>query len=300
MQLPWPLLRLRRGTNLTAPGTPKPHPLPHTLLQENLKGLLADLMEHHWEQLQVRGVAGGPPSLLTSQWNQGPAGGCWQSACQEYRLAQGCLFSRRSRPAPLRAVECQHWHPFMHVRTHAHAHAHHAPIPCPHQAVDYCEVFRNMHIKHEQNQVGAAYLHGVRRWQAVSRSPAPNKLHSLEANRQQHALQQVQALFLVLACRIEWSLARMNGSQRPSRRLRRPGRPTCWRGNVRRRRRSSGGDVSVTCHMPHAATSRLVACLSSLTPRAQLTSAPAARRRRRVGLHSRLRPCRFSVWGDQP
>ncbi len=33
-------------------------PMPAPLLQENLKGLLTDLMEHHWEQLQVEGRAG--------------------------------------------------------------------------------------------------------------------------------------------------------------------------------------------------------------------------------------------------
>jgi hypothetical protein len=32
-----------------------PATCPRPCLQENMKGLLADLMEHHWEQLQVGG-----------------------------------------------------------------------------------------------------------------------------------------------------------------------------------------------------------------------------------------------------
>jgi len=38
---------------------PTRHPHPSAPLQENMKGLLAELMEHHWEQLQVGGCLGG-------------------------------------------------------------------------------------------------------------------------------------------------------------------------------------------------------------------------------------------------
>jgi hypothetical protein len=87
-----------------------------------MKGLLADLMEHHWEQLQVG-------------WVQG-RGGDQVNGCS---LPADAPWPSISPPLPT------------------------APMPLlPRllQAVDYCEVFRNMHIRHEQNQVGAAWEGG--------------------------------------------------------------------------------------------------------------------------------------------
>lgn len=49
------------------------------------------------------------------------------------------------------------------------------------QAVDYCEVFRNMHIKHEQNQVGGSAWVPVRVAGCTQWAPALPTLSAQQA-----------------------------------------------------------------------------------------------------------------------
>ena len=133
--------------------------------QENMKGLLAELMEHHWEELQ---------------------------------------------------------------------------------GVDYCELFANMRIRHEQNQVGGWCTLGCTAWLVAHPGLAATRLHSITCCSRASAPAYTRMPYIpphrtaLHPARSAKAMAR----QRTTGRLR---KRSCWLGSAQRRQRSSGEDVSTLC-----------------------------------------------------